>query len=135
MGNTCSSVHIALTGTTRDAIKGIVRASSTLGFERAKTASPDGGKHVILLRKEGDAFLSVYDSDYATLDTGELKELALAASKIFKTAAICTSLYDSDTFEVVVVNAGKQVDLVMTDPEQYNGPLKVLSDRSTAQLF
>ena len=132
MGNTCSSVHIALTGTTPDAIKGIVRAYTTLGFERAKTAPPEGGKHVILLRKEGDAFLSVYDSDNAALDTGELKDLALAASKIFKTAAVCTSLYDSDTFEVVVFNAGKQVDLVMTDPEQYSGPLKVLSDASRA---
>ena len=131
MGNTCASVHIALSGTTADAIEGIVRAYTTLGFERA-TASSEGGKHVILLRKDGDAFLSVYDSDNAALDTGELKDLALATSKIFKTAAVCTSLYDSDTFEVVVFNAGKQIDLVLTDPEQYSGPLKVLSDKSRA---
>jgi hypothetical protein len=98
MGNTCSSVHIALAGTTPDAVKSIVRAYATLGFEQAKTAVPEGGKHVILLRNEGDAFLSVYDSDNAALDTGELKDLARAASKIFKTAAVCTSLYDSDTF-------------------------------------
>lgn len=132
MGNTCCSVHIALTGTTPDAIQGIVRAYATLGFERANAPSPEGGKHVIVLRKEDDAFVSVYDSDNAALDTGELKDLALAASKIFKTAAVCTSLYDSDTFEVVVFNAGKQVDLVMTEPEQYSGPLKVLSERSRA---
>src|SRR5262245_16795412 len=134
MGNTCASVHIAVTGTTLDPIEGIVRAYTTLGFERA-TASPEGGKHVILLRKDGDAFLSVYDSDNGTLDTGELKDLALAASKIFKTAAICTSLYDSDTFEFVVFNAGKQVDLVMTNPEQYSGPLKILSDASRASRW
>ena len=132
MGNTCSSVHIALTGTTPDAIEGVVRAYTTLGFERATTSPPEGGKHVVLLRKEDDAFLSVYDSDNATLDTGELKDFALAASKIFKTAAVCTSLYDSDTFEVVVFNAGKQVDLVMTDPEQYGGPLKILTAASRA---
>ena len=132
MGNTCASVHIALTTAKPDLIKGIVRAYTKLGFEQAKTASPDGGKHVILLRKEGDPFLSVYDSDNAALDTGELKDLALAASKIFKTAAVCTSLYDSDTFEVVVFNAGKQVDLIMTHPEQYSGPLKILSDASRA---
>ena len=135
MGNTCASVHIALSGTTADAIEGIVRAYTTLGFERAKTASPEGGKHVILLRKDGDAFLSVYDSDNAAMDTGELKDLALAASKIFKTAAMCTSLYDSDTFEVVVFNAGKQIDLVVTDPEQYSGPLKILSDASRAKQW
>jgi hypothetical protein len=135
MGNTCASVHIALTLTTDDAIKGIVRAYTTLGFERSETASPESSKHVILLRKEGDAFLSVYDRDNAALDTGELKELALAASKIFKTAAICTSLYDSDTFEVVVFNAGKQVDLVMTNPEEYSGPLKMLSGASRAKQW
>jgi hypothetical protein len=132
MGNTCSSVHIALTGTIDDAVKGIVRAYKKLGFEKAKKASPEGGKRVVLLRKEGDAFLSVYDSDNATLDTGELKDLALAASKIFKTAAVCTSLYDSDTFELVVFNAGKQVDLVVTNPEEYSGPLKILSEAARA---
>jgi hypothetical protein len=135
MGNTCSSVHIALTGTTDDAIKGIVRAYKKLGFQRAKKAPPEGGKHVVLLRKEGDAFLSVYDSDNATLDTGELKDLALAASKIFKTAAICTSLYDSDTFELVLFNAGKQIDLVVTNPEEYSGPLKILSDAARARQW
>jgi hypothetical protein len=135
MGNTCASVHIALTSPADDAIEGIVRAYTTLGFERSSTAPPEGGKHVILLRKGGDAFLSVYDSDNAALDTGELKDLALAASKILKTAAVCTSLYDSDTFEVVVFSAGKQVDLVMTDPEQYSGPLKMLSGASRAKQW
>jgi hypothetical protein len=132
MGNTCASVHVSLTGTSLDPVKGIVRAYKKLGFERAKTPSPEGGKHVVLLRKEEDAFLSVYDSDNATLDTGELKDLALAASKIFKTAAICTSLYDSDTFELVVFHGGKQVDLVLTDPDEYSGPLKILSDAARA---
>ena len=135
MGNTCASAHIALTGATPDAVEGIVRAYATLGFERAKTAPPEGAKHVILLRNEADAFLSVYDSDNATLDTGEMKDLALAASKIFKTAAVCTSLYDSDTFEVVLFNGGKQVDLVLTDPNRYSGPLKVLSRASRAKQW
>jgi hypothetical protein len=131
MGNTCSSVHIALTGTAAKIAERIVRAYGTLGFEQAKTAS-DGDKHVILLRKQGDAFLSVYDSDNAALDTGELKDLALAASKIFDTAAVCTSLYDSDTFEFVVFSAGKQIDLVTSQPEEYSGPLTILSGGSRA---
>jgi len=132
MGNTCASVHIALTGTAPDAVDGVVRAYATLGFERTPPPASDGGKHVIVFRQEGDAFLSVYDSDNAALDSGELKDLALAASKIFKTAALCTSLNDSDTFEVVVFHAGKQVDFITTHPEQYSGPLKVLRDASRA---
>lgn len=135
MGNTCTSVHIALTGTKPDPIDGIVRAYSTLGFDRTQAAPSDGGKHVILVRTGDDAFLSVYDSNNADLDTGELKALALAVSKIFKSAAVCTSLYDSDTFEFVVFNAGKQIDLVMTDPEQYSGPLKTLAGASRAKQW
>ena len=110
MGSTCASVHIALTDATSDDIGGIVRAYRTLGFEPAQTPPPEAGKHVILLRGDADMFLSVYDSDNAALDTGELKDLALAASKIFKTAAVCTSLYDSDTFEFVVFNRGKKLN-------------------------
>src|SRR4029450_8696365 len=128
-------VHISLTGATADAIEGVVRAYTTLGFERAQTAAPGSGKHVVLLHNDGDAFLSVYDSDNSTLDTGELKDLALAASKILQTAVVCTGLYDSDTFEVVVFSAGKQVALVLTAPEGYSGPLKILSDTSRARQW
>jgi hypothetical protein len=135
MGNTCSSVHLALMGATADAIKGIVRAYGALGFEQSKTPSPDGGKHVIVSHAEADGFLSVYDSDNASLDSGELKDLALAASKVFKTAAVSTSLYDSDTFEFVVFNAGKQVDLVLSNSEEYSGPLKILSGASRARQW
>jgi hypothetical protein len=49
MGSTWCNVHIALTGTTPDAIDGIVRAYTTLGFERVKAAPPGGSKHVIVL--------------------------------------------------------------------------------------
>ena len=40
MGNTCASVHIVLTGSTPDAIEGIVRAYATIGFERVAPAPP-----------------------------------------------------------------------------------------------
>ena len=89
MGNTCASVHIALTGAA-EAIDGIVQAYSTLGFERVKAAPPEGAKHVIVLHKDGDSFFSVYDSDNAALDSGELKDLALAA------AATTTSAFADD---------------------------------------
>ena len=36
------------------------------------------------------------------LDNGELKDLALAISKALKTAAVFTSLYDSDRYEFIV---------------------------------
>ena len=98
MGNTCSSVHLALMGATADAIKGIVRAYGALGFEQSKTPSPDGGKHVIVSHAEADGFLSVYDSDNASLDSGELKDLALAASKVFKTAAAARDLIEHATY-------------------------------------
>ena len=132
MGNTCSSIHIAWRGTVDDAAKAISRSYGKLGYERMKKAPAEGGKHVVLLARAGQPYISVYDSDNAKLDSGELKDLALAASKAMKTAAVFTGLYDSDTYEFVVFANGRQVDLLMSDAESYNGPMKRLSDKSRA---
>jgi hypothetical protein len=97
-----------------------------------RKAPAEGGKHVVLLARAGQPYISVYDSDNAKLDSGELKELALAASKAMKTAAVFTSLYDSDTYEFVVFANGRQIDLLMNDAESYNGPMKRLTDKARA---
>jgi hypothetical protein len=112
--------------------KAVSRSYGKLGYERVKKAPPEGGKHVILRASAGQSYVSVYDSDNATLDNGELKDLALAASKALKTAAVFTSLYDSDTYEFIVFANGRQVDMLMTDAESYTGPLKRLRDKSRA---
>ncbi len=132
MGNTCSSVHIAWRGTVDDAARAISRSYGKLGYERVKNAPAEGGKHVVLLARAGQPYISVYDSDNAKLDSGELKDLALAASKAMRTAAVVTSLYDSDTYEFVVFTNGRQVDLLMSDAESYDGPLKRLTGKSRA---
>lgn len=132
MGNTCASVHIAWRGNLNDAAKAISRSYSKLGYERVKKAPAEGGKHVVLLARAGQSYVSVYDSDNAKLDSGELKDLALAVSKALKTAAVFTSLYDSDTYEFIVFANGRQVDLLMTDAESYDGPMKRLRDKSRA---
>ena len=109
-----------------DATKAISRSYGKLGYERVKKAPAEGGKHVVLLARAGQSYVSVYDSDNAKLDSGELKDLALAASKALKTAAVFTSLYDSDTYEFIVFANGRQVDLLMTDAESYDGPYEAV---------
>jgi hypothetical protein len=59
-------------------------------------------KQVILLARASERYVSVFDSTNADLDSGELKDAALAASKLLKTGAVVTSLYDSDSYEFVV---------------------------------
>src|SRR3984885_3442883 len=132
MGNTCASIHIAWRGAAEDASKAISRSYSKLGYKRVKKAPAEGGKHAVMLARDGQSYVSVYDSDNAKLDSGELKDLALAASKALKTAAVFTSLYDSDTYEFIVFANGRQVDLLMTDAESYDGPMKCLSDKARA---
>jgi len=85
-----------------------------------------------MLARDGQSYVSVYDSDNSKLDSGQLKDLALAASKALKTAAVFTSLYDSDTYEFIVFANGRQVDLLKTDAESYDGPMKQLSEKSRA---
>jgi hypothetical protein len=52
---------------------------------------------VILLARAGEHYVSVYDSTNADLDSGELKDGALGVSRLLKTGAVFTSLYDSDS--------------------------------------
>jgi len=132
MGNTCASAHILWRGSLIDAASAISRAYTKLGYARTKKAPTEGGKHVILSAHAGEPFVSIFDSTNADLDSGELKDVALAASKSLKTGAVFTSLYDSDTYEFVVFYRGRQVDFLMTDVENYSGPLKRLNDRTRA---
>src|SRR5215469_9120814 len=62
-------------------------------------------------RRAGEHYVSVYESTNADLDSGELKEAALGVSKLLKTGAVFTSLYDSDSYEFVVFNNDRQIDL------------------------
>jgi len=106
MGNTCASIHVAWRGNVHDAVKAISRGYSKLGYERVKKAPAEGGKHVVLLSPAGQSYVSVYDGDNAKVDSGEVKDLSLAASKGLKTAAVFTSLYYSDTYEFIVFCQG-----------------------------
>lgn len=132
MGNTTASIHIAWSGSLDDASKAIIRCYRKLGYKSVKKAPADGGKHVVVLSRAGQSYVSVYDSNNARLDNGELKELARTASKALKAAAVFTSLYDSDSYEFIVFAGGRQVDLLMTEAESYEGPMKQLSPKSRA---
>jgi hypothetical protein len=132
MGSTCASAHILWRGGAADAAKAISRAVAKQGYERTKTASAEGEKHVIVLARPGEPYVSIYDSANADIDSGELKAASLATSKALKTAAVFTSLYDSDRYEFVIFNNGRQVDCLMSDADTYDGPLKRLSGKSRA---
>src|SRR5580698_4700440 len=117
MGTTCASFHALWRGSVDDAAKAISRAYTKLGYERLKKPPAEGGKQVILLARASERYVSVFDSTNADLDSGELTDAALAASKLLKTGAVLTSLYDSDSYEFVLFNRGRQIDLLMSDAE------------------
>ena len=97
-----------------------------------KERPAESDKHVIVLERAGERFVSVYDSTNADLDSGELKDAALEASRLLKTGAVFTSLYDSDNYEFILFSKRRQVDLLMTDAESYSGPLKQLGPKARA---
>ena len=132
MGNTCASLHVAWRGSADDAARAISRAYGKLGYAPVKKTPADGDKHAVLLAPAGQAYVSVYDSDNATLDNGELKDLALAVSKASKTVAVFTSLYDSDRYEFIVFANGRQVDMLLTDEESDSGHFRRLTEKARA---
>jgi hypothetical protein len=130
MGTTCASFHFRAR-TAADAAKAVARAYTAQGYRRDKKPQP-GGKRVIVLARPNEPFISVLDSTNAELDSGELKDAALTVSRLLKTAAVFTSVYDSDSFECVLFCRGRQLDALMTDAESYDGPLKMLKGKPRA---
>ncbi len=133
MGTTCASFHFRAR-TAADAAKAVARAYAVQGYRRDKKPQP-GAKRVIVLARPGQPFISVLDSTNAAMDSGELHEAALIVSRLLKTAAVFTSLYDSDSFECVLFSNGRQVDALMTDAEVYDGPLKMLKGKPRAMQW
>src|SRR5467141_310849 len=132
MGTTCASLHALWPGSVADAAKAASRAYTKLGYERLRKMPAEGGKQVILLARAGEHCVSVYDSTNADLGSGELKDVAVGVSKLLKTGAVFASLYDSDSYEFIVFNNGRYIDLLMPDAESYSGPLKHLTSKSRA---
>ena len=127
MGNTATSLHLLKPPAGARGLDRNIRAAyEALGYA-ARPAGTEAQKRVSIADAgEANAFLSIYDSDNALIDNGELKQLAVALSKRLKTAAVLTSIYDSDHFEFIVFHRGKQVDAVVSDADQHAGGLKML---------
>jgi hypothetical protein len=132
MGNTCASIHVLWRGEFDAASKAICRSYGKLGYKRVKKSPSENDKRVLLATHAGQPFISIYDDDNASLDNGELKDLALAASRALKTTTVFTSLYDSDTYEFILFANGKQLDFLASDIENYTGPLKQLTVKTRA---
>jgi hypothetical protein len=130
MGTTCTSLHV-LRGATkpRGFIADLGKAYEKIGFVAAGDAAGGAHKRVIVTDDGQSKFVSIYDSDNALIDSGELKELAVALSKRLKSVAVLTSVYDSDRFEFIVFHKGKQVDAVVSNADDHAGGLKYLSPK------
>jgi hypothetical protein len=127
LGNTATSLHLLKPPAgVRGLDRNIKAAYEALGYA-ARPAGAESQKRVAIADTgDANAFLSIYDSDNALIDNGELKQLAVALSKRLKTAAVLTSIYDSDHFEFIVFHRGKQVDAVVSDPDQHAAGLKMM---------
>src|SRR5262245_23448991 len=129
MGTTCTSLHV-LRGTTepRAFMAELGKAYAKIGFV-AEEGEGGALKRVIVSDDGQSKFVSIHDSDNALIDSGELKDLAVALSKRLKSVAVLTSVYDSDRFEFIVFHKGKQVDAVVSDADDHTGGLKSLSPK------
>jgi hypothetical protein len=136
MGTTATSLHILRSSGNTASLSGeIEKAYRRLGYARPKKPAGISAKQVILVGRDDDDFLSIYDSDNDQIDTGELKDLAVQLSKRLASVAILTSIYDGDTFEFVLFHKGKQVDAAVSDPGSHQGGLKFLAGKRRAQAW
>jgi hypothetical protein len=135
MGTTATSLHVLRPprSTTATLVPDVAHAYRKLGFalQRKHRAGPT--KRVVLAGGNGDAYLSIYDSDNDQIDSGDLKELAVLLSKRLARPVIFTSVYDSDRYEFIVFYRGKQKDAAVSDPDDHTGGLRMLSEKQRAK--
>lgn len=135
MGTTATSLHILSLPPDPASLSGeIEKAYRKLGYIKPKKAGASPAKQVVPVPGDG-GFLSIYDSENDEIDGGELKDLAVQLSKRLASVAILTSIYDGDTFELVLFYKGKQVDAAVSDPGSHQGGLKILTGKRRAQAW
>ena len=136
MGTTATSLHVLseVVGVGPRLATEIEKAYRKLGYARPKKAS-SAPKRVILAPDASGDWLSIFDSDNDRIDTGELRQLAVAITKKLGTVALLTSVYDSDSFEFVMFHNGKQIDAAVSEPESHAGGLRMLKGKRRAQAW
>jgi len=135
MGTTATNLHVL--HPRRGAVslpEEVERAYGRLGYRKPQKADPGPAKKVIVASPGAGGFVTIRDGDNDAIDTGELKDLAVALSKRLETVAILTSVYDSDNFEFIVWRAGKQVDAAVDD-ESRQGDLKIAKGARRIKLW
>ncbi len=137
MGTTATSLHILseVVAVGPRLSEDVEKAYRKLGYTRPKKSAGGPTKRVILAPDASGDWLSVFDSDNDRIDTGELKQLAVAITKKLGTVALLTSVYDSDSFEFVMFHNGKQVDAAVSEPESHAGGLRMLKGKRRAQVW
>lgn len=135
MGTTATSLHILSPAAAVSLGDEVEKAYRKLGYTRQKKADAPAPKRVIVSGKGPGDFVTILDSDNDSIDSGELKDLAVDLSRRLKTVAILTTVLDSDSFEFIVWRAGKQVDAAVSDAASHGGGLKMASGKRRAQLW
>jgi hypothetical protein len=136
MGTTAAALHVLIPPGAPEGscVPAVLRAYERLGYVRANDEA-EGGKRVALEGGAPGAFLSAYDSDNDRLDGGELKELAVILSAELHTAAIVTSVYDSDAFLFLLYHDGKQVDAALGGELWTADGLRILAPKARAATW
>jgi hypothetical protein len=108
MGTTAARLHLR----TPDLLDPMVGTVLAKAYAKLGWAPPRRGvaatRQVQVARHGG--FLTLLDSDCAALDDGTLRELAALLSRQIQAPALVTGVQDSDSFELLVYDSGRQVD-------------------------
>jgi hypothetical protein len=132
MGTTSAVLHIAISAASPNVSDAVVKAYAKIGWAPPRRGETPQ-RHATLARS--GAYVSIHDSDCADLDDGTLKELAALLSRSLHTAAIVTTVYDSDSFEFILYHNGKQVDAVTDGSDGLDTSLKSVRGRRQANLW
>ncbi len=132
MGTTAAGLHILNPDGGTDVAGPVAAAYRKIGYTLTKNPRSVTRRTCLIARSD---FVSLHDSGNDAFDTGELKEIAVAISKSIRTVVIVTSVLDSDSFEFLIYDRGKQIDAAVSDRDSHTGGLRFLEPKKRARAW
>ncbi|WP_137180439.1 hypothetical protein [Roseomonas sp. AR75] len=131
MGTTAARLHLRAPALLDPAIAQVLgKAYARLGWSAPRRGEV-ATRQVAVTRHAG--FLTIRDSGCAALDDGTLREVAALVSRQLGAPALVTGVLDSDSFDLLLYERGKQVDALGAGAE--DAALKTVRGAKQAALW
>ncbi len=112
----------------------VTAAYESHGIELVTPTAGEAPDRMVMLRP-GLGWVSLFDESDGASEIATLAQIAVAVTRATDSVALLTSMWDSDSFQIVLFARGEQVDIVATEPTDERARLTQLSAGARTRVW